>query len=219
MKRRPLTTTSYAILGWLSLRSLSTYELAQLMRRGLRFFWPRAESQLYLEPKNLVAHGLAEARRGRVGRRPRTEYRISAAGRRALRSWMETAPAPPSLDFDGLVRVFFGHAGTPEALAGAARSAIAAADEIQARGREVATEFLEGRSPIPERLHLAGLTFDFLWSHAENLRRWGEATLAELARWQDCSLDDQKARRTLRAFRRALAVPPTRAAVEPASGR
>ena len=58
---RSLTSTSYAILGLLSLRPWTTYELAQQMQRALGQFWPRAESKLYEEPKKLVEHGLATA--------------------------------------------------------------------------------------------------------------------------------------------------------------
>ena len=60
-KARALTSTSYAILGLLSLRPWTTYELAQQMQRALGQFWPRAESKLYEEPKKLVDHGLATA--------------------------------------------------------------------------------------------------------------------------------------------------------------
>ena len=74
MSRRAdeLNTTSYAMLGMLAIRPWSTYELAKQIRRNLRFFWPRAESGLYDEPKNLVEHGLALSERSLVGRRPRT---------------------------------------------------------------------------------------------------------------------------------------------------
>jgi PadR family transcriptional regulator, regulatory protein AphA len=41
-----LTTTSYVILGHLALRSWSTYELAQQMKRSTRHYWPRAESKI-----------------------------------------------------------------------------------------------------------------------------------------------------------------------------
>lgn len=61
MSSRPLTTTSFAILGLLAIQPWSTYELAQLMRRSLQFVWPRAESNLYAEPKRLVDAGLATA--------------------------------------------------------------------------------------------------------------------------------------------------------------
>ena len=85
---RPLTSTSYAILGLLSLRPWTTYELAQQMQRALGQFWPRAESKLYEEPKKLVEHGLAKATVEHVGKRPRTVYAITPAGRKALKAWM-----------------------------------------------------------------------------------------------------------------------------------
>ena len=75
-----LTTTSYAILGLLSLRSWSTYELAEQMQRALGLFWPRAESGIYREPKKLEAHGLARSTTEFVGQRPRTRYTITAKG-------------------------------------------------------------------------------------------------------------------------------------------
>ena len=44
MSRRPLTTTSFAILGLLAIQPWATYDLAKLMRRSLHFFWPRARA-------------------------------------------------------------------------------------------------------------------------------------------------------------------------------
>ena len=48
------STTSYALLGLLSLRSWTTYELAKQVQRSIGWFWPRAERKLYDEPKRLV---------------------------------------------------------------------------------------------------------------------------------------------------------------------
>src|SRR5262249_58964926 len=92
---KPLTTTSYALLGLLRLRPWTTYELAKQVQRGLGWFWPRAERKLYDEPKRLVAAGLAAAAEERTGRRPRTVYSITPAGRRALRAWLAEPSAPP----------------------------------------------------------------------------------------------------------------------------
>ena len=83
-----LTTTSFAILGLLAIRPWSTYELARQMQRDLRFAWPRAESNLYAEPKKLIAHGLASAASEPRGQRRRTVYTITPAGRRALAGWL-----------------------------------------------------------------------------------------------------------------------------------
>ena len=56
----PISPTSGAILGLLSLRSWSTYELAKQVQRSVGWFWPRAERKLYEEPKRLVAAGFAK---------------------------------------------------------------------------------------------------------------------------------------------------------------
>src|SRR4051794_18519541 len=52
---RRTATTANAILGLLALqREWSTWELTKQLRRNMRFFWPRAESQIYVEAKGLV---------------------------------------------------------------------------------------------------------------------------------------------------------------------
>ena len=101
-----LTTTSYAFLGLLAEQPWTTYELAQQVRTGLHYFWPRTERQLYEQPKLLVAHGLATATREHTGRRPRTVYRITPAGRRALKAWLAVPSTDWSLEYEGLVKVF-----------------------------------------------------------------------------------------------------------------
>ena len=88
MSTGSLTSTSYAVLGLLSIRPWSSYELTQQMDRSLGRFWPRAVSKLYEEPKKLVSHGLARSAVQQNGRRRRTVYTITAKGRRALAEWL-----------------------------------------------------------------------------------------------------------------------------------
>ena len=52
MSNKQLTPTSFAILGLLSIQPFTTYELAQQMDRTLSWFWPRAASMVYEEPKS-----------------------------------------------------------------------------------------------------------------------------------------------------------------------
>src|SRR6185503_7501160 len=110
----PVSPTSGAILGLLSLRSWTTYELAKQVQRSIGWFWPRAERKLYDEPKRLVAAGFAASTAEMTGARPRTVYTITARGKKALRTWLGEPPAPPSLEFEGLVKVFFADNGTLE---------------------------------------------------------------------------------------------------------
>lgn len=107
----PLTTTSYALLGLLDLQPWSTYELAKQVERSLGWFWPRTERKIYDEAKRLVERGLATARHEPTGSRPRTVYEISDPGSSALRTWLSEPSAPPKLEAEALVRVFFADAG------------------------------------------------------------------------------------------------------------
>src|SRR3954463_9946196 len=104
---RKLTVTSYAILGLLALRPWSAYELTKQVRRSLHFCWPRAETRIYQEPKNLVEHGLVKDTTTVNGRRSRTEYAITAKGRKALRAWLGEPSAPLRLESEALLRVVF----------------------------------------------------------------------------------------------------------------
>src|SRR6476659_536275 len=83
---RRTATTANALLGLLALRKeWSTWELTKQLRRNMRFFWPRAESRIFDEAKALVTKGLARDRQTFTGKRPRTSYAITAAGRKELR--------------------------------------------------------------------------------------------------------------------------------------
>src|SRR3954468_20888602 len=92
------TQTSYAVLGLLAVKPWTTYELARQSERSLHFFFPRAERAVYLEAKRLVVLGWAQSKKELTGRRTSTVYRITAAGRRALRRWLEAPSAPTQLE-------------------------------------------------------------------------------------------------------------------------
>ena len=108
---KKLGTTSYAVLGLLGLRDWTPYELAQQMERGIGRLWAASPSMVYEEPKHLVAHGYAKVRESPVGRRPRSSYSITPLGRRGLAAWLAEPPAPPALQFEGILKVLFADQG------------------------------------------------------------------------------------------------------------
>lgn len=87
-----LGTSSFAILGLLAQRPWSAYELAGNMKISvLQRLWPRATSEVYKEPKKLVAAGFASVHKERNGGRQRSVYQITEEGRQALAEWLSTA--------------------------------------------------------------------------------------------------------------------------------
>jgi PadR family transcriptional regulator AphA len=183
-----LSTTSYAILGQLALRPWTTYELAAEMRRNLHYFWPRAESLIYLEVKRLAETGLASAEHAYQGRRRRTTYAIT-------------------LEFEGLLRLLFAPAGTPAQLLAALDKVRADAEELLTLGAAIRGEYLAGRAPFQEHVHVRAHVYDFLVRHAELVRDWAARTAADVGAWDEVA----PAERTARALRIFEETPPDRA--------
>jgi DNA-binding PadR family transcriptional regulator len=183
-------TTAHAILGLLALQpEWSTWELTRQLRRNMRFFWPRAESQIYEEAKRLVEKGLARAARSFTGKRPRTTYRITAAGRRALARWLATPPRPTALECEPLLRVFLADFATLEQRDAALAQIRADADAILDVGRVVGAEYLAGTAPFQDQVHVRALVFDFLSNHARMLRDWADLAERTFARWEEHGTD------------------------------
>lgn len=199
---RPLTSTSYAILGLLSLQPWTTYELAQQMQRALGHFWPRAESKLYEEPKKLVAHGYATASEEPVGKRPRTVYAITPAGRRALRAWMAETSDGPVVEFEGLVRVFFAEHGTRADVLQAIDAAHAWVAKRYEESEGISRSYLEGEGAFPERLPWLILCGRFLQDMIDAVDRWAEWATRTVEAWPE---DVRDARPDLEVLREMAA--------------
>ena len=182
---RELTTTSYAVLGLLSVRSWTAYELTKQMSRSLSHIWPRAVSAIYKEPKLLVAHGLATASVEDNGERRRTRYSITPEGRRALEAWLTRPSAPPQLESEGLLRLHFAEQGTKEDLLRILRELREQADELKARRVSQLEGYLQDGGPFPERMHIHALIGPLLIEHATLFSDWARRAEEEVARWPD----------------------------------
>lgn len=180
-----LTTTSYAVLGLLSLRSWTTYELAEQMQRALGLFWPRATSGIYREPKKLESLGLVRGTTEYVGERPRTRYAITAKGRRELRAWVPTPGAGPVIEFEQLVKVFFAEQATKADLLGTLEGVRAWVEDQAAAVPGIPQEYLEGRGRYPERLPWLVLVGMFLFEIEQAVDRWAAWAIDAVEDWPD----------------------------------
>jgi PadR family transcriptional regulator AphA len=104
-----LTPTSYIVLGLIELSGEATpYELKRLVAAGIGNFWSLQHAQLYTEPDRLTRAGHLEETRERGGRR-RKRYKLTPAGRHALREWVsEPTGQLPELRDVALLKLFFG---------------------------------------------------------------------------------------------------------------
>jgi PadR family transcriptional regulator AphA len=174
------------MLGMLAIRPWATYELARHMERGVGRLWPpSARSNLFNEPKKLVARGLAQASTETVGRRARTIYSITPDGRRVLASWLATPGEPTRLESEQLLKVFFADHGTTENV----RSTIADIQRWSAQHAEenvaVARSYLNGEGPFPERAAVLALTGRFMTDFVDMVARWAAWAAGVIEDWPD----------------------------------
>lgn len=146
----------HVLLGLLSHRPSTGYDLARDLERDVAPLWRSEYSQIYPALARLRRAGFVLLRVLGPRRGPRRNlYRITAAGRRELRRWLLEPPPPPSSKDEGLARIAFS-----DVLAGPDRRAILAryertiSDEIR-RLREsppLSGSLREGRIGAIERL-------------------------------------------------------------------
>ncbi|MFC9278133.1 PadR family transcriptional regulator [Streptomyces collinus] len=102
----------HALLGLLSERPASGYDLLKTFDTSLANVWPATQSQIYTELTRLAGAGLITV--AAEGPRGRKEYALTDEGLAELRHWLtETAPQRNTRS-DILLRVFFLGVLTPE---------------------------------------------------------------------------------------------------------
>src|ERR1041384_7778656 len=75
------STVTPVILGLLSSRPRSGYEIKTVVDRSTRFFWAASYGQIYPELRRLESEGLIEGEDAPNGDRPRRVYRLTGSAR------------------------------------------------------------------------------------------------------------------------------------------
>ena len=143
-----LSNTAYVVLGMLREEPRSGYEIKQAVDNSTRFFWAASYGQIYPELKRLAAAGLVTGEAERGGRK-RTVYRLTAAGRRELRRWLEREPETFELRDEGLLKLFFSDASSPQAAADAVAAKRRYHEEKLSALRAIESLAKQARDPYP----------------------------------------------------------------------
>jgi len=99
----------HAILGFLSSKPMSGYDLKKIFDQSVRHFWPANQSQIYRELSRLTENGLVQQEViQREDRLDKKLYHITAAGRDELHQWISTPLPPQDYRDPALIQVHFG---------------------------------------------------------------------------------------------------------------
>lgn len=148
-----LNATAGALLGLLRDGPRSGYDLVAAAEEVIGGFWTITRSQVYRELADLADRGLLE--RGAPGPRDRQPFRLTAAGRAAFRTWVNTSPEPENLRVPLLLRLTFADAIDP----GRLRSMLSEHHAVHQRRlevyRSVDRQLAAAGSPAEQRVTLA----------------------------------------------------------------
>jgi DNA-binding PadR family transcriptional regulator len=137
-----LSPTARVILGFLQLGAKTGYDIKRYADVSTRFFWGASYGQIYPELRRLTEAGLVKPASQPRGGLARTEYTVTARGRKALHDWLKKPPAPLLFEYrdEALLRVFFGDLLTKAEVAANLRQAREEFEHDAARFRELQAE-------------------------------------------------------------------------------
>jgi PadR family transcriptional regulator, regulatory protein AphA len=110
-----LSATSYVVLGLVSQRPTTGYDLAAFAERSIGQFFPLTRSHAYSELDRLCRLGLLDVTEVQAERfATKRVHEITEQGREVLDAWLDDAALPPERQRNlFLVRVFFGERMSP----------------------------------------------------------------------------------------------------------
>jgi DNA-binding PadR family transcriptional regulator len=151
------------------------YDIKSLVDKATSNFWAASYGQIYPELRRLEDQGLIRGQSEPTGRRARTVYELTDAGRAALDSWLD---APMEIVFEvrdeGMLKLFFSDFGSPERRIALVRAIRESHEQTLARLRRIA----EPNPPVNEGPRL---TLEFGIGLNQWIVEWCETTERRLA--------------------------------------
>lgn len=170
--------TPYVLLGMLLQGPASGYALRQRIAQSVGNFWQESYGQLYPALQTLADNGLVEASdKAKDGRATRV-WRITKAGRAALKAWLDHPPTPQRERNELLLKLYFAELA-PAAVKRHVEGAREEAGRELARLKQLRDE-VAGRAPEHPSLPLWLATIDYGIEGQEALLRWCAGALPAL---------------------------------------
>lgn len=170
----------YAILGMLTLRPMSGYDIRKTVQESVRYFWSESYGQIYPALKRLESQKLVTRLRGaQNGRAGRQVFALTREGRRELRDWVTQEPQVQPFRNELLLKLFFGRLAPRKACQGHVRQFRQRQEDFLRTYRRVElwlNKEYKGRPDLPFWL----MTLSYGLHQARALRDWCDETLAAL---------------------------------------
>lgn len=154
----------HAILGFLSFKSLSGYDLKKAFDNSVQHFWPANQSQIYRTLAGLKDEGLVEQEV--IEREERLDmkiYHITETGQEELHQWLATPLSPQDFREPFLIQIYFGGKLSEEEFDNLLQHEIRAAEERLVLYNSIYKPYLEKieEQENPRAFFLSVLTLEY----------------------------------------------------------
>ncbi len=171
----------YAILGMLSLRPMSGYDIRKTVQQSISHFWSESYGQIYPALKQLQSQKLVKRVRGvQQGRPARQVFTLTPAGRRALRQWLVNRPQWRPFRNELLLKLFFGRLAPTAACVEHVQQFRQRQDDLLGTYRQLEAWLQSEHNDHPD-LPFWSMTLSYGLHEARALRAWCDETLAALS--------------------------------------
>jgi PadR family transcriptional regulator AphA len=173
-------SSEYAVLGMLSLRPMSGYDIRKAVQQGVQYFWSESYGQIYPALKRLEAQKLVERLRGaQNGRAGRQVFALTRTGRQELQAWIAREPQIQPIRNELLLKLFFGRLAPRESCEEHVRQFRRGQEDFLQNYRQVELWLNKERKGHPD-LPFWKMTLSFGVHQARALRDWCDETLVAL---------------------------------------
>ncbi len=181
-----LSILENAVLGLLTLRPMSGYEIKQLFDKSISFLWRVHMSQIYPALSHLLEAGLVEMDLVPQERKPTKKvYSITRKGRRSLQTWLRVPTRDKGIRDIFPLKVFFARNVERETLLGQIQERLEEAQGKLALYQDMERLFHElqagGSDAYPgEDIRFWSLALRWAIIREEGVREWCDQVLVEL---------------------------------------
>ena len=176
---RRTSSSKEVLLGLLSIQPMSGYDLGQVIKDSVAYFWNESYGQIYPNLKSMAAQGLVSSRTERQKGKPDKHiYSITVKGRKRLVEWLAVEPQSEIPRNELLLKLFFGAQVSPRILIGFV-------ERMAANEAAALHQFKEIHEQIGKNRQYPGTPYWMMAARFGHFEleahlRWAEETLSEL---------------------------------------
>ena len=149
----------------------------------MHYIWPRAVSTCTPSRSASSPPASPASRKESTGKRPRTIYSITDAGRAALTSWLASPSSRERYESEALIKILFAENGTLADLRASIRSIRDEAAAGLEHWRRIADAYEAGEGQYPERFAVSSVVARLLGELQAATVRWADWAEQIVSRW------------------------------------